>query len=69
MPDALNAAEVKKAISKNYDAIITRDKNDSSRATPPLKAADDAILVDNSNINAEETLKIIIDIIKSRSEE
>lgn len=50
-------------------AIITRDKNDSSRATAPLKAADDAIVVDNSNINAEETLKIIIDIIKSRSEE
>lgn len=47
-------------------AIITRDTNDSTRATAPLKAADDAVILDNSEINAEETLNRVIDIIRSK---
>jgi len=48
-------------------AIITRDRNDSSRATAPLKAADDAVILDNSDINAAETLDRVIDIIRSKT--
>ncbi|MBR4304948.1 MAG: (d)CMP kinase [Clostridia bacterium] len=50
-------------------AIITRDTNDSTRATAPLKAADDAVILDNSEINAEETLNRVIDIIRSKTQE
>lgn len=47
-------------------AIITRDTNDSSRATAPLKAADDAVILDSSDINAEQTLNAAIEIINSK---
>ncbi len=50
-------------------AIITRDTNDSSRATAPLKAADDAVILDSSDINAEQTLNAVIDIINSKAAE
>lgn len=50
-------------------AIITRDTNDSTRATAPLKAADDAVILDNSEINAEQTLNRVIDIIRSKTQE
>ena len=48
------------------ESINQRDKNDSSRATAPLKAADDAIILDNSDLTAEETLNKFIEIIESR---
>ncbi len=47
-------------------AIITRDTNDSSRAAAPLKAADDAVILDSSDINAEQTLNAAIEIINSK---
>ena len=50
-------------------AIIARDTNDSSRATAPLKAADDAVILDSSDINAEQTLNAVIDIINSKAAE
>ena len=43
--------------------IIERDKRDSERAVAPLKAADDAILVDTSEINFDQSLKLILDLI------
>lgn len=48
------------------ESINQRDKNDSSRATAPLKAADDAIILDNSHLTAEETLGRFTEIIESR---
>lgn len=41
-------------------SIIARDKYDSSRKTSPLKKAEDAILIDNSNMTINETLDAII---------
>lgn len=43
-----------------------RDKNDSSRAHSPLKKADDAILVDTTGFTVEQSIKTILNIIKSR---
>ena len=43
--------------------LITRDKIDSEREVAPLKQADDAILIDNSNMTKEETIEKIIEII------
>lgn len=48
------------------EAINLRDKNDSSRATAPLKPADDAIILDNSDLTAEQTLNKFVEIIESR---
>ena len=48
------------------NAINQRDKNDSSRATAPLKPADDAIILDNSDLTAEQTLNRFIEVIESR---
>lgn len=40
--------------------IEERDHNDSTRKTAPLKKADDAVLIDSTNISAEEVADIII---------
>lgn len=54
----------------NYDDIldnvISRDNIDSTRKESPLKQADDAILIDNSNLNAEETFAVVVAIIAQR---
>lgn len=46
------------------DEIIQRDYNDSHRATAPLKQADDAILIDSSNLTLEESIDAIVSRIK-----
>lgn len=43
--------------------LISRDKIDSERAISPLKMADDAILIDNTNINKEQTIDLILSYI------
>ena len=44
--------------------LIYRDKIDSEREVSPLKQAVDAILIDNTNINKEETIALILSYIK-----
>ena len=44
--------------------LTKRDKIDSEREVAPLKQADDAILIDNTNINKEETIALILSYIK-----
>lgn len=43
-----------------------RDYNDSHRATAPLKAADDAVVVDTTNMNFEQSCQKILDVIRER---
>ena len=45
-------------------AIAARDLQDSTRATAPLKPAEDAELVDNSNMTYEETFNYIYNKVK-----
>lgn len=45
--------------------LIIRDKIDSEREIAPLKQADDAIVIDNTNISKEETIESIISHIKN----
>jgi cytidylate kinase len=40
--------------------VIERDRIDSTRDVAPLKAADDAIVVDSENLNAEEVFQQIL---------
>lgn len=44
--------------------LIDRDKIDSEREIAPLKQADDAIVIDNSNLTKEETIELILSYIK-----
>lgn len=54
-------------IEATYDEVfqnlISRDKIDSERDVAPLKQADDAILIDNTNLNKEQTIELILSYI------
>ncbi len=45
--------------------IIKRDANDSSRAIAPLKAADDAVIIDSSNLTIDEVVCFILEKISA----
>lgn len=59
-----------KGISTSYEQVlqdmIARDKRDSSRATAPLKPADDAIIIDTSKLDIEKVLQKIIPLIEKK---
>ncbi len=47
-----------------YTEMVERDKNDSTRDIAPCVPADDAIMLDNSDMTAEQTTEAVIKIIK-----
>lgn len=59
-----------KGIAADFETVLReieqRDANDSSRATAPLKAADDAVLVDNSEMDEAQTVDYMCRIIKEK---
>lgn len=61
---------ISKGQSTTFDEILElinkRDYNDIHRKISPLKKADDAILVDNSNLNQKNTVDKLIEIIKKK---
>jgi len=48
-------------------SLSSRDQVDSTRAVSPLRKADDAIIVDSTNLTLDETVAYIWNILKSRS--
>lgn len=46
--------------------IIKRDKKDSERAAAPLKAAEDSVLVDTSELDFEQSFRKLCEIISER---
>lgn len=46
--------------------IIRRDEQDTSRAAAPLKKAEDAVVLDSSDLNAEETFALLCEIVINR---
>ena len=46
--------------------IQYRDEQDSSRAAAPLKQAEDAVLVDSSDLSFEETFQLLCEIVVQR---
>lgn len=51
------------AVLKN---IISRDDDDTSRTENPLIKADDAIVIDNSNINQEEQFQLVMSLVNEK---
>ena len=49
-----------------YAEMVERDKNDSTRSIAPCVPADDAVILDNSNMTEDETLNSIVKIIKKK---
>ena len=43
--------------------VVERDKIDSGRKASPLKKADDAVLLDNSNLTREEQLQRVLELV------
>lgn len=52
--------ESKMSIDEIEKAIIKRDNYDSNRKVAPLKVAEGAIIVDNSNLNIDQTVDYIL---------
>ena len=71
-PEARAKRRYKELVEKGSDVkyedvlsdMIKRDYDDSHRAIAPLKQAEDAILVDTSDIGLEESIALIIRTIK-----
>mgnify|MGYP000868782227 CR=1 FL=1 len=56
-----------KGISANFeqvrDNLLQRDLEDMSRAESPLRKADDAIILDNSNLSREQQLDFVLKLV------
>ncbi len=46
--------------------VVERDEMDSTRAISPLKQAEDAVVIDNSNLSREEQLAMVLALVKKR---
>jgi cytidylate kinase len=59
-----------KGIEATYEAVLrdmhTRDARDASRQAAPMKPAEDAIVLDTSDLNADEALEKALEIIKDK---
>lgn len=59
-----------KGIEESFEDVLReieyRDKQDSSRTAAPLKAAEDALVVDTSDINFDESLRLLTELVVTR---
>ncbi|MBQ8731981.1 MAG: (d)CMP kinase [Oscillospiraceae bacterium] len=60
---------VEKGEAAEYESVlqdvIRRDENDMNRPIAPLRRADDAILVDTTNYNLEESIQLVINTVRA----
>ncbi len=61
---------LEKGLNVTYDGILNdikkRDYDDSHRKVAPLKLATDAVVVDTSEYNLEESINLVLDVIKKK---
>ncbi len=62
----LIAKGMKVTFKEVYDDMVQRDYNDSHREIAPLKQADDAVLADTTGLEPQESLQLILKIVKER---
>ena len=51
---------------KVLEDVIRRDRQDSERETAPLRQADDAVLVDTSDLDFEESFEALLSVIRGK---
>ena len=65
-----NDQNVASGLPDDYDAVLAdvrrRDHLDSTRAVSPLRAADDAIVVDSSDMSESEVVARLLDLVEQR---
>lgn len=61
---------IEKGMDVNYEDVLRdiekRDYNDSHRAIAPLKPAEDSVIADTSDCTLEQSIELILSIIKER---
>lgn len=57
---------LRKSLEELEKEIKIRDHNDSNRSESPLRQAEDAILLDTSNLTIEESVEKILEIVKAK---
>jgi cytidylate kinase len=66
-----NDQNVESGLVDDYDAVLAdvkrRDHLDSTRAVSPLRAAEDAIVVDSSDMSESETVAYLLDLVEQRA--
>ncbi|MEU0499161.1 (d)CMP kinase [Mycobacterium sp. NPDC006124] len=66
-----NDQNVDAGLPGDYDAVLAdvvrRDHLDSTRAVSPLRAADDAVVVDSSDMTQSETVARLLDLVEQRA--
>ena len=63
--EELTATGIETTFEDVFNDMQTRDENDSTRSVAPAVAAPDAILLDNSDLNVEQTIDEAIKIINN----
>lgn len=62
-----------KGVETTFDEVLeemrVRDARDSGRETAPLKAADDAVILDTGDMTLDESIQALLDLIRSRMTE
>ena len=49
--------------------VLERDRIDSERAVAPLRQAEDAVVVDNSDLTVEEQFNFLVSLARTRMED
>jgi cytidylate kinase len=66
-----NDQNVESGLGDDYDAVLAdvrrRDHLDTTRAVSPLRAADDAVIVDSSDMSQAETVAYLLDLVEQRA--
>ena len=65
----LNKAGKKVTYDEVLENVLNRDRIDSERAVAPLKQAEDAVTIDNSNLTMEEQYEFMLNLAKKRMED
>ncbi|MEC9407755.1 MAG: (d)CMP kinase [Pseudomonadota bacterium] len=62
----LSVAEDSAIFERIYSDIIQRDERDATRATAPLKPADDAVIIDTSELGIEQVFERVMALVVER---
>jgi cytidylate kinase len=66
-----NEQNVASGLGDDYEAVLAdvkrRDHLDSTRAASPLRAADDALMVDTSDMSESDVIAHLVDLVEQRA--
>jgi CMP/dCMP kinase len=66
-----NEQNIANGLGDAYEAVLAdvkrRDHLDSTRTVSPLRAADDAVVVDTSDMSESEVVAHLVDLVKQRA--